>query len=196
MRRIRVVIPLAAFVVAFGGSVAYATNFGSTAAGGSPVNQVSLANNKHHRVDFFDTTTRIGNITQWALNNQFPRFDFTWQFVDGNDYDVRVADSNFGDNGVIGWVNCPAGATETGSNPNRRCYGQRLNYNLYNGYEGQWDTQFGGRNMACHELGHTVGLRHEAAGDNPSCMKTDATPDNSDASTYSGEDVNHVLANH
>lgn len=196
MKRSRVIVSCAVFAAAFGGSVAYATNFGSTAAGGNPVNQVSLANNKHHRVDFFDTTTRIGEISQWALNNQFPRFDFTWQYVDSNDYDVRVADSNFGDNGVIGWVNCPAGATETGSNPNRTCYGQRLNYNLYNGYAGQWDTTFGGRNMACHELGHTVGLLHESAGDNPSCMKTDATPDNSDASTYSTEDVNHVLNNY
>lgn len=120
--------------------MAYATNFGSTAASGSPVTQVSLANNKNHRVDFFDTTTRIGNITQWALDNQFPRFDFTWLYVDGSDYDVRVSDWDAGDNGLIGWVNCPAGATETGSNPNRTCYGQRLNYNLYSGYAGQWDT--------------------------------------------------------
>lgn len=189
-------VACAVFVTAMAASMASATNFGSGGPSGSPVTQVSLANNKHHRVDFFDTTTRTGNINQWALDNQFPRFDFTWQFVDGSDYDVRIADSNFMDNGLIGWVNCPAGATETGSNPNRTCYGQRLNYNLYSGYEGQWDTTFGGRNMACHELGHTVGLRHEAAGDNPSCMKTDATPDNSDASTYSGEDVTHVLNNY
>ncbi len=196
MKRSRVIVPCAVFATALGGSFAYATNFGSTAASGDPVSQVSLANNKHHRVDFFDTTTRIGNITQWALDNQFPRFDFTWQYVDSSDYDVRVADSNFQDNGVYAWVNCPSGATETGSNPNRTCYGQRLNYNLYSGYESAWDSTYGGRVLACHELGHTVGLRHEDANDNPSCLKNNATPDNLDANAYSTEDVNHVLNNY
>jgi hypothetical protein len=195
MKRNIIIVPCAVFVTALGVSVSYATNFGSTVSGSSPVNQVSLANNKHHRVDFFDTTTRTGNITQWALNNQFPRFDFTWQFVDSSDYDVRVADSDFGDNGAVGWVNCPSGATETGANPNRTCYGQRLNYNLYSGYANGWDTTFGGRFVACHELGHTVGLRHEDAGDNPSCMKIQS-PDAAQTNTYSTEDVNHVLNNY
>lgn len=72
MKRIRWAVACAVFVTAMAASMASATNFGSGGPSGSPVTQVSLANNKHHRVDFFDTTTRTGNINQWALDNQFP----------------------------------------------------------------------------------------------------------------------------
>lgn len=180
-----------------GGQVANATNFGSTAPGEfSPGrwSQVSLANNKTHSVDFFATTTRIGNITQWALNNAFPTFDFSWSWVDGSNYDVRVSDDDFSDIGVYGWVNCPADAIESGSNPNRTCYKQTLKYNLYAPYASDWDTLFGGHNMACHELGHTVGLRHEPESGSTSCMQTHETPDASDTRYYSPEDIDHVLA--
>lgn len=187
----------ATFVLVTGVQVANATNFGSTASqefAPGRWTQVSLANNKMHTVDFFATTTRVGNLTQWALNNQFPRFGFNWDYVDGSSYDVRVSDDDFGDIGAYAWVNCPAGATESGSNPNRVCHGQTLKYNLYNPYDAGWNTEFGGHNLACHELGHTVGLRHESAGDQASCMQSHESPDASDTRNYSQEDINHVLA--
>lgn len=119
---------------------------------------------------------------QWALNNRFPLFDFTWQWVDGADYDVRVVDGTY-DNNQLAWVNCPSGATEGGSNPNRWCYGQKLTVNL------AFDLPTAGRRyVACHELGHTVGLRHEDEVHSNSCMRLvrDDTP------TYSNEDINQV----
>jgi hypothetical protein len=46
--------------------------------------------------------------------------------------------------------------------------------------------------MACHELGHTVGLRHEFEPHSDSCMRVvkDETP------SYSQEDVYEVLAHY
>ncbi|MBB3044477.1 M57 family metalloprotease [Nocardioides soli] len=162
---------------------------------GSAVGGPWLANNKSHRVDYYDTLTKTGNMTQWALNNQFPRFDFTWTYVDGSDYDVRIMDGEYGDTPAYGWTDCPSSATLGGTHPNRWCYGQvlRINYAL----AAAWDTTWGRRALACHELGHTVGLRHEDASDpSSSCMKTNTTPNNSLANTYSAEDVNQVLANY
>lgn len=46
--------------------------------------------------------------------------------------------------------------------------------------------------VACHELGHTVGLRHEYDTSEDGCMQIPPTPDGADSNTYSPEDVNHV----
>ncbi|GAA4364883.1 hypothetical protein GCM10023146_06020 [Nocardioides caricicola] len=103
---------------------------------------------------------------------------------------MRVSDSGYGDNGAIAWVNCPSGATETGSNPNRTCYGQRLNWNTYSGYASTWNTTYGARYVACRELGHTIGLRHTAQ--TGSCLRSQ-TPNSATTNTYSGQDVTQVL---
>ncbi|WP_183095557.1 hypothetical protein [Nocardioides stalactiti] len=161
-------------------------NFGSTKPGGSPTNQVSLANDKHHRVDFFDTTSDTGNAAQWALDNQFPRLDFTWQWVDGSAYDVRVKDGHYASQ-YFAWVNCPDGASEGGTNPDRWCFGQLLKWDLDHGL-----NSTGRRFVACHELGHTVGLQHEDEVHSDSCERQ-INPNTAPSTRYSQEDLYQVL---
>lgn len=178
------------------GSSAIASNFGSGGQYNNPPNQVSLANNNHHKMNFYSTTTANGAAMQWVLNNELSRGQFTWEWVDEDaNWDVRFMDDNYMDNGVLGWVNCPQGATESGSNPNRTCVGQRLNFNQYGPYENTYDTTHGRRVMACHELGHTVGLQHTS--NNNSCMQTALdtgwNPNNPNyPNTYSGHDIDHL----
>lgn len=158
------------------------------------MNQVSLANNLHHRVDFQNTTAEVGDAIQWSLNNVYPAAGVSWLFVDGDNYDVRVRDYGAGDNGAFAWVNCPEGADEGGANPNRWCYGQILTWNLFPGYDYANDTAQERRSRACHELGHTFGLRHQFDDSVPgTCMRTY----NAGRIAYLGQhDVNHIDNNY
>jgi hypothetical protein len=65
-------------------------------------------------------------------------------------FDTCVYDDDYGDNGLYGWNAC-AGTT-SGAHPNRRCSLTYVKINLhYNSIP---------KRVACHELGHSVGLRH------------------------------------
>lgn len=75
-------------------------------------------------------------------------------------YDTCVYDENYGNNGLNGWNAC-AGST-SGSHPNQTCSKQWVRINL--AYSPPANR------IACHELGHSVGLQHW--GEQGSCMKT------------------------
>lgn len=90
--------------------------------------------------------------------------------------DVWAMDNTYGVTFPVAWVDCPAahsGIGGTGSN--RWCRGQYLRFNA------SWEPTYSGEEneMACHELGHTVGLTHNThnyAGQPEtydSCMRTD-----------------------
>ncbi len=95
-------------------------------------------------------------------------------------HDVCVFDSDYGNNGVNGWNQC-AGVT-TGSHPNQVCSLQYVKIN----------TRYSppATRVACHELGHSVGLRHTNAND--SCMKSSA--DGGSASVLTSHDKSHLNA--
>jgi len=140
-------------------------NFGSTACGGTPRTCVSVANNSVHAVRFasLGEVPYIADATQWALTYQYNPTDLLAYRDDLDPYpDVVASDSNFGNNGLVAWVECPTDNTgESGTDPYRSCRGQRLRYNSWFWlYDTAYDTQAGRRKIACHELGHTLGLRH------------------------------------
>jgi len=131
-----------------------------------PVNCVSHANNKWHAVRPYS----FGN--QWAgaatafQNSVSGDYDPTelvayWTTTDSLP-DVRLWDWWY-THGVVAWVDCPAdntgiGYKAAGQATTRWCRGQiiRLDANFaenYNAYGRDW--------IACHELSHTVGLRHD-----------------------------------
>lgn len=156
---------------------------------GNPDNY--LANNRNHRVDFQNTLEATGAAAQWVLNNRFPDLGFSWTWVDGTDYDVRIKDDYFPSATWFGKTTCPEGATIGGTSPRRWCYGQLLKLNLSN--QGGWNTTFGRRVELCHELGHTVGLNHPEAGYFPStCMENEKVPDAAASTRYDDVDQNNV----
>ncbi|HEX5038727.1 MAG TPA: hypothetical protein VFW95_01150 [Candidatus Limnocylindria bacterium] len=97
--------------------------------------------------------------------------------------DVIVYSSDYGENGAAGWVYCPRDAPQ-GANPagDRWCRAQELHFNLNPRYAGYLGDDGSRAYVACHELGHTVGLRHwgNPPESNPpvatTCMNAD-TPD-------------------
>jgi hypothetical protein len=143
-----------------------------------------------------NVTTNLVSATHWAMDNVYtPDTVITMISTDGDDYDVRVFDNDYGDNGLFAWVNCPPGADEGGTNPNRWCHGQTLQYNLNATVAYGSDTQMERRSRACHELGHTVGLQHTS--NDASCMQRyhedgwmDPGPNRS--TTLSNHDENHI----
>jgi hypothetical protein len=164
---------------------ASASNFGSTPCGGTPPNCVSLGNNRTHTVRFRylgQTSTSHEDIpgiraaTTYVLANVYSKTDLTAYHTDTDPQpDVVMDDFNFAAFPTIaGWVNCGRDSTgQGGSHPNKWCRGQTLTLNsyLYWSGSGVFDTAAQRRNVVCHELGHTVGLRHRTD-TKKSCMWT------------------------
>jgi hypothetical protein len=163
-------LAVASAVAVFGfPHAAKAGNWGSTPCVGAPRNCVSLANNSYHAVRFFNiedifSIPGMAADTQWALTNVYNPTDLVAYRDEGDPLpDVWVSDDDYGGNGIVGWVECPTNHTgQGGAEPNRWCRGQQLRYNLwyYTHANGFLDTTAQRRFMSCHELGHTVGLRH------------------------------------
>ena len=147
---------------------AYGTTFGSKSCDTTYDSQC-VANNGDHAVYF--GTPEINKTTadmQWVLDNVYnPIRDISaWNTADASIADVRYYDYEFGLNGIYGWTTCASGAAYGGSYPSRWCKPQNLNLNI--SYSAVYDTQTERRSIACHELGHTLGLQH--APDWSTCM--------------------------
>lgn len=82
-------------------------------------------------------------------------------------HDARAFDYAYGDTGYWGATYCPSTSTQGGSDPARWCYPQYIRFNLT--YSHKLDSAQERRAIACHELGHTVGLRHHHS-QGVSCM--------------------------
>ncbi len=75
--------------------------------------------------------------------------------------DVVVFSQDYGDNGAAGWVFCPRSAPQgINRNGDRWCRQQELHLNLDARYAAFFADDASRDHIACHELGHTVGLRH------------------------------------
>ena len=163
--------------------VSYA-NFGSQCCTGSSgtTNGVFLANNDvHNAIERNLTTDYHLGLTQTVDYDyaSVPGFrPATWAASACSDagFDVCVFDADFGDNGLAGWTACDSDFS--GSDPNVVCGLSFVRINLF------FDPPE--IRVACHELGHTVGLRHSSEQD--SCMKSTG----GDSIHLSAHDRNHI----
>jgi len=90
----------------------------------------------------------------------------------GDLWDVHLWDSNQGLNGIIAYTRCATGAQYGGSESNgtRWCAPQVIVWNT--AYNNLLTTGNKRQYVACHELGHTLGLRHWLPGEpNATCMR-------------------------
>ena len=87
--------------------------------------------------------------------------------------DVLLNDGNYGLNGAWAWTACDIGATHGGNPATHRawCYPQWLKFNL--SYKTNYSTLTKTRAIACHEMGHSLGLRHNSLTD--TCMHNPPT---------------------
>lgn len=75
--------------------------------------------------------------------------------------DVIVYAADYGANGAAGWVYCPQNARQgVNAHGDRWCRHQELHFNLNARYASFFADDASRRHLSCHELGHTVGLRH------------------------------------
>ena len=115
--------------------------------------------------------------------------------------DVVVFSADYGENGAAGWVYCPADAPQ-GTNPSgdRWCRHQELHLNLNARYGAFFDDDASRDYVTCHEMGHTVGLRHW--GNPPQTSGTDVGATCMNADTPNGPtslhqyDIDHINAYH
>lgn len=137
-------------------ALAAATNLGSTFSPGPPANGVWWTIDANWRVGMDALTAPTQNATAAAVANRYNPTDLVASSVAVSTctfptHDVCAVDDNFGANGLFGWNSCPGQVG--GSAPFLTCTIQLVRYNLtYTPHSWNW--------LACHELGHTVGLRH------------------------------------
>lgn len=151
---------------------ASSTNWGSsgTPGIGGTTNGVWFTPNSSWHVGLRELTSTYSTaVTQSVLNDYGPTaLDVsvaTASSCGQGSWDLCAFDSNYGNNGLAGWNQC-AGST-SGSHPNQVCDLGFIKLNLY----------FSGpppETRSCHELGHSVGLRHGAPAPAGSCMKSES----------------------
>ena len=110
---------------------------------------------------------------------RFSENQVTIYIVSSGFRDVFVQDYLGPLNGKYAWTWCWADeSTQYGgsaANHTRYCYPQEIRFNL--SYKANYSTQARTNAIACHEMGHTLGLRHNNA--SSGCMKdppTDTAP--------------------
>ena len=111
--------------------------------------------------------------------------------------DVIVKAADYGQNGAAGWVWCPPRAPQgTNRHGDRWCQRQRLYFNLNPRYAAFFTDRASRDYIACHELGHTVGLHHWGnppitdGPARPTCMQADVPNGPRNLHRWDKEDIN------
>ena len=175
MRRNAVVLLLAVVVTALGGAVPR-TAIGDH--GGreisslftcdrpvSPPRCTSVGDGRSHHVAFdASLTAGLADSLRQAMDEAYDqptKLTMVEQSRVSGKTDAIAFSDDYGENGAAGWVYCPVDAPQ-GVNPSgdRWCRQQEIHFNLNPRY-GLFFADDGSRDhVTCHELGHTLGLRH------------------------------------
>jgi hypothetical protein len=146
----------------------------------------SVGNDARHFVAF-DATLTIG-LAESLRDAMFEEYDATklemiLQDAVTPETDVIAFSQDYGNNGAAGWVNCPPEAPQGINRQHHRwCQQQELHFNVNPGMAAFFADDGSRDHVTCHELGHTLGLRHwgnppESVGPPAeTCMNAD-TPD-------------------
>lgn len=151
--------------------------FGSTTCNGLPRNCISLAFDSDVTYRWAGTIGNqvpgIGAAVNYTAQNQYNPTDLYYKPLSGT-IDVIIGDADYPQYvSKAAWVECPVGATQgSAGNPLRWCIGQRIRFNGSAPGSGSYST-FELRHLACHEMGHTVGLQHYTT--TSSCMSPSTT---------------------
>jgi hypothetical protein len=144
---------------------------------GIPGSCASLANNVWHALrpySFGNQWAGISSAVQYSISEDYNPTDLVAYWTTTDNYpDVRLWDWYYPQYNAVAWVDCPADNTgvgyySSGNFATRWCRGQIVRFNAE--YAGSFN-QLGRDWVACHELGHTVGLREGT--NNYSCMEND-----------------------
>jgi hypothetical protein len=110
--------------------------------------------------------------------------------------DVIVRAANYGQNGAAGWVWCPPSSPQgRNEHGDRWCRRQRVYFNLNPTYRAFFTGRGSLDYIACHELGHTIGLHHwgnPPITDGPAratCMQADVPNGPTDLHRWDKEDI-------
>jgi hypothetical protein len=129
-----------------------------------PPRCVSVGNNSVHYVYIRRSVPeKIAKAVRRVMREHYERTNLRMivQSTITSRTDVIVFAADYGQNGAAGWVWCPPdaprGTTQYGD---RWCRHQQLHFNLNARYAAFFADAASRDYMACHELGHTIGLWH------------------------------------